>query len=354
MEDKLDMSLEEIIQQGYGKKSGIKPNNNLKVKGSNVNMNYNRAQRSPKPYDTEHHFFQKPIPSMAPLNQEGFNFEVKILVSHFLAGLLIGQGGTKIRKFSAATQTIIHASSQEELYPGTNCRYIKVRGEFADVINVVSIIWELIALEETEQSLEAKNIWIPSDRRTHHFDRVHVEGKVVVPAACVGSIIGTGMSVMKSISESTGATVHFAKRFEPSLPGCSDRAVTITGSVSGCAAASELVLKKACTYLETKAASEDIILPRTRSHSHPARLTVNATSRPPTVGQYSQPKSAITSTRTYSTQDYEDQYADAEGYEYESVTADTEYHMGNMSTSSLRSRRQAPQLRLSHDDHTRK
>ena len=54
-----------------------------------------------------------------------------------MAGLIIGKGGERIRKFSAVTECNIHISNSDRLYPGTTFRYITVEGECANVVNAI-------------------------------------------------------------------------------------------------------------------------------------------------------------------------------------------------------------------------
>ena len=157
------------------------------------------------------------------------NVFIMFLISHHVAGVIIGRGGDRIRKFSSITKTIISVSHPDELYPGTLLRYVKVNGLLRYVCNTISILWEVVGLEQVENSLNSKNIWYPTDKMTHQFDHVEVEGKLVVPAKTIGYIIGNNKAAIKSMVDSTGAVVHFAKRYEPSLPGHSDRVISVTG-----------------------------------------------------------------------------------------------------------------------------
>ena len=56
-----------------------------------------------------------------------------------MAGLIIGKGGERIRKFSAVTECSIHISNSDRLYPGTTFRYITVEGECANVVNAIGM-----------------------------------------------------------------------------------------------------------------------------------------------------------------------------------------------------------------------
>jgi hypothetical protein len=266
-EDRLNLSLDDIIEQ-QNKKSGR--SNNLKTRGSAGRRN----QRLSKPYENKN----IPVSTM----KEG-DVEVKFLVSHYAAGLLIGKGGGKIRKLSGITRTVIIISSQDEVYPGTSYRYITIRGSLESVTLVISIFWEVVALEVREDNLGSRNIWMPTGQMSHHFDNVRVEAKLAIPAACVGKIIGPDMVVVRAMVDNTGATVRFAKRFEPSLPGCSDRIITIAGEVIGCVELTGLILEKVKDYYDNKQATqqndpavnidlEDEYQPQTnRRHSRPPR-----------------------------------------------------------------------------------
>ena len=52
-----------------------------------------------------------------------------------------------------------------------------------------------------------------------------------------------------------GVTINFAKRFEPSLPRCSDRTVTISGTVYNCIQVSNMIIEKVNAYYMKKSAS---------------------------------------------------------------------------------------------------
>ena len=51
-----------------------------------------------------------------------------------------------------------------------------------------------------------------------------------------------------------GVTINFAKRFEPSLPRCSDRTVTISGTVYNCIQVSNMIIEKVNAYYMKKLA----------------------------------------------------------------------------------------------------
>lgn len=90
-------------------------------------------------------------------------------------------------------------------------RYITIKGSVKAVTLVVSIFWELIALEEKELNLGPRNIWIPQPHMSHLFDNDHVEARLVVPAKTVGRIIGKDMTTIK---------VHEVTVYWSSLPVC--------------------------------------------------------------------------------------------------------------------------------------
>ncbi len=136
MEDeRLNQSLDDIIVKRSPRKT------NLKTRGGARNASNNRSRRASKPYEDSN--------STTKINaslRDG-EMETKFLVSNYVAGLLIGKGGVRIRKFAAMTKTIIVISHIDEVYPGTNLRFILIRGSLDAITLVVSIFWEIIGVK---------------------------------------------------------------------------------------------------------------------------------------------------------------------------------------------------------------
>lgn len=88
----MDMSLDELIEKSSGnnnRQRGTR-NTNLRTRGSRNNRN-NRAS---KPYDEGR-----------AVSKEG-DIETKFLVSNYLAGMLIGKGGARIKRFAGMTKSM--------------------------------------------------------------------------------------------------------------------------------------------------------------------------------------------------------------------------------------------------------
>ena len=264
-EDRLNMSLEEIISKQENKGGG-KRSSGLKSRG---NSSTNRSARTNNSSYSNNNRRGGPIKKHT--NDDG-ELDIKFLSSNFLAGMLIGKAGEKIKSLSAETNAKITVSGQEDYYPGTNSRYITIKGSIDAVSQALSIIWELVALAASDDA-EAKGSWVPSNEMTHNYDDVVVEGKMVVPAASVGKIIGKDMATIKSMVDSTGATVHFATRFEPSLPGESDRVVNISGEVIACAEVSSLILERVKLFLDHRNPSHQEGSGQQQHHEHGGRYT---------------------------------------------------------------------------------
>lgn len=248
------MSLDDIISKGE------KGNNRNRSSGLRA-----RGNRSTRATNNNSQQLSRRRPNASIKNNNDGELDIKFLSSNFLAGMLIGKGGEKIKKFASLTNATITVSGPEDHYPGTNSRYITIKGSIDSVSQAVSVLWELVALAASDDA-EAKGNWIPNNEMSNQYDSVEVEGRIVVPAASVGKIIGKDMVTIKSMVESTGATVHFATRYEPSLSGHSDRIVIVSGEVIACAEVSSLILDRVKLFLDHRAPSQE-----TGQHEQDAR-----------------------------------------------------------------------------------
>eukprot|EP00053_Salpingoeca_punica_P010341 m.93048 g.93048 ORF g.93048 m.93048 type:complete len:164 (-) comp15357_c0_seq1:1598-2089(-) len=127
---------------------------------------------------------------------------MKILVPNFLAGTIIGKGGSCIAETQNETGARVHLSQAREYFPGTTDRVVMLQGSLPSVRAALIIIVT----------------------KTLATDRVVPEGvttptlapppmiKMAVPAGAAGSIIGHGGELIKKLHEETGAKVQISPK----------------------------------------------------------------------------------------------------------------------------------------------
>eukprot|EP00640_Fibrocapsa_japonica_P004963 CAMPEP_0113942866 /NCGR_PEP_ID=MMETSP1339-20121228/13430_1 /TAXON_ID=94617 /ORGANISM="Fibrocapsa japonica" /LENGTH=208 /DNA_ID=CAMNT_0000947531 /DNA_START=63 /DNA_END=686 /DNA_ORIENTATION=- /assembly_acc=CAM_ASM_000762 len=150
------------------------------------------------------------------------NFSIKLLIPGFLAGCVIGKGGSVITDLQARTSTTIRMSSNRDYFPGTNDRVLMCTGV---TDNVKTAITEIISRVEENFKSKGTKDGEPSS------DEFNIG--VSLPSAAAGCIIGRGGEVMKAIQASSGCKVRLASKDELTYP--SERPATITGDAVGIA-----------------------------------------------------------------------------------------------------------------------
>lgn len=142
----------------------------------------------------------------------------------------------------------VHISSISDVYPGTNDRVVYVTGTLDAVSEAQAMTWDMIGrvalAAEGEQA-----VWSPKTNMDS-VDDTAVEGKITIPATAAGSIIGRGGSTIQTIIEESGAQVTISNlNSEP--PNTNERVVTISGTVTSCASATNFILAKLAEDPET-------------------------------------------------------------------------------------------------------
>ena len=168
---------------------------------------------------------------------------IKLLLSNNLAGSLIGIGGKTIKELMETTGTKVHISSNSDPYPGTSDRVVVINGDFNSVNLAQSLIWEMIALAACTQNPRGVE-WSPKDLHDNmgQNDSVEVSGKLTIPAAAGGLLIGKGGANIQGIAEQSGATVSMSGKEEAIFTH--ERVMTLSGTLASCVECTKLILQK--------------------------------------------------------------------------------------------------------------
>lgn len=168
---------------------------------------------------------------------------IKMLLSHSLTGSLIGRGGKAIQDLNDISDAKIRVSANTDYYPGTSDRVVVIVGELHAVKLAQNLIWEMIALISSAPN--PKEIeWNPREMLNilGQNNSMEVSGKITIPAAAGGLILGKGGANIQSISEESGAHVTMTSKEDAIFTH--ERVLTISGSLGGCVKCTELILHK--------------------------------------------------------------------------------------------------------------
>ncbi|CAK9202008.1 unnamed protein product [Sphagnum troendelagicum] len=154
---------------------------------------------------------------------------IRFLISNVAAGSVIGKGGATISDYQAQSGAGIHLSRNHEYFPGTTDRIISISGIGSEVLTALHLILGKI-LNEIEEDHEGQ------DLKTNQV-------KLIVPSNVCGAIIGKGGATIKMFVEDSGANIKLSSQ-DQSIPGVSDRIVTITGTLDQQLRAVALILTK--------------------------------------------------------------------------------------------------------------
>ncbi|KAJ1429448.1 hypothetical protein B484DRAFT_328934 [Ochromonadaceae sp. CCMP2298] len=160
---------------------------------------------------------------------EGKKISIKMLLSNNLTGSLIGAGGKSIKELQAVTGAKVHVSSNMEPFPGTSDRVVVLTGPYESVSLTQNLIWELIAL-------------VTSAANAKENDAIDVVGKLTVPAAAGGLILGRGGANIRSLSEESGARVNMTSKDEALFT--QERVITLVGTTASCIKCTNMILRK--------------------------------------------------------------------------------------------------------------
>lgn len=141
---------------------------------------------------------------------------------------MIGKGGATISEFQSQSGARIQLSRNHEYFPGTSDRLIALSGTIKEVLTAFHLILSKILNEvETDNGHDLKTNQV----------------KLIVPNSLCGAIIGKGGATIKSFVEKSNANIKLSP-LEQTIPGLSDRVVTITGTIEQQLRAVALIITK--------------------------------------------------------------------------------------------------------------
>jgi len=125
---------------------------------------------------------------------------LKFLVPNFMAGKLIGKGGSNIGELQSKYAASIQISANKEFYPGTADRVVSVSADIDQLTDFSSYIIDLV-----EEELQSER----------HNPDLKQEVKLVVSDIAAGLIIGKGGERIKEIlSNNIGTRINISKKDE--------------------------------------------------------------------------------------------------------------------------------------------
>ena len=162
---------------------------------------------------------------------------IKFLLTNSLAGSLIGTGGNAIKELIEISAAKVNVSGNNEQYPGTNDRVVLISGPESTVKSAQTLVWLMIAqnTKVEEEKSHNKISWSPRDATQDSSDLsdILVEGRITIPAAAGGAVLGKGGLTIKAIGDESGARVQMTSREESMFT--QERVLTISGSALSCA-----------------------------------------------------------------------------------------------------------------------
>lgn len=176
---------------------------------------------------------------------EGKILSIKFLVTNSLAGSIIGTGGNAIRELVTETNAKVIVSGPSDTYPGTSERIVLVTGTFEQVSFAQTLIWEMIAIATKNAGKDRKSEdWSPKLALMSHGENeeVQVTGKISIPSASAGIVIGKSGSTISRITEEAGVRVQMSNKDESLFT--QERILTVSGKNSQCVKFTDLILLK--------------------------------------------------------------------------------------------------------------
>lgn len=246
MADRLDMSLDSIIDSARSKRDP-------RGGGNNRSNNVSRNNKKEGVFKSTKRVIDKVTTqrrqSRSPSQQSSSHglISVKFLISNRLAGSIIGAGGASIRELVEVSKARLTVASKEEPYPGTNDRVLLITGKPNEVIYASSLIWHCMAIHVADEENGRRTVWSPrkSSRDTQGaHDDTQISGRVTIPASAAGLIIGRAGANIKYVTEESGATLSVNGKEEAEEDGTNERIMLIGGSKQSCCECLTMIIEK--------------------------------------------------------------------------------------------------------------
>jgi len=157
---------------------------------------------------------------------------LKLLVPNYVAGALIGKGGTLMKEMKEKYGGNIRLSANGEVYPGTDERIIVLTGELHEINELNNAIMEKIQDVTTR---------LPVDEARRE------KAKFVLTNSSAGLLIGRGGTTIKAIHDESKAKISICNTDVATVPG--ERVLTLSGNMDQRVEASRLIIEKISTDL---------------------------------------------------------------------------------------------------------
>jgi len=152
---------------------------------------------------------------------------LKLLVPNFIAGKLIGKGGTTLSEIKSKFSASVQVSSNNEFFPGTDERIVTIATEKENLKDFLTYLIDTIQVDK--------------DCEKGPLNSGNLDVKIVVTNVGAGLVIGKGGTTIKSIQEESRAKVYLSKRDDGKAE--SERVVVVSGS-------NEQRIKACCQIIE--------------------------------------------------------------------------------------------------------
>ncbi|MBX9771135.1 MAG: hypothetical protein K2X29_07175, partial [Candidatus Obscuribacterales bacterium] len=156
-----------------------------------------------------------------------------------------------IREMEQICDAAIHISNATDCYPGTKERVVFMSGSEPAVTLAASLMWELLGQQAyADRSGNGPLLWNPSHAKDHpgQYDDVPVQGKITIPAASAGSLIGNHGRVIKGLAAETGVEVSIDSKEDAEYSH--ERVLTIAGTVAQCMNFTSMILRRLVSHNE--------------------------------------------------------------------------------------------------------
>lgn len=197
---------------------------------------------------------------------QNLKLAIKFLISNNLAGSLIGPNGGSIKELIEITEAKVHVSAAGTVYPGTSDRIVYISGPINSVDLAQNLLWDMFAIESlnskhrTSEGVKQKALsyaddpniipWNPKSASENpgEYDTIPNKCKLTIPATAAGAVLGKGGSILKAISDESGAELVMNNRGDSIFT--QERILTVSGSTGACAKCVSLILEKLDSNLE--------------------------------------------------------------------------------------------------------
>jgi len=164
------------------------------------------------------------------MNTGGNRPLLKLLVPNYVAGALIGKGGTLMKEMKETYGGSIRLSANGETYPGTDERIIVLIGEVNEIAELNNCIMEKVRDVKTR---------LPTEEARRE------KAKIVLTNGAAGLLIGKGGLTIRSIQDASKAKISICNIDAATVPG--ERVLTMSGSMDERIEACRLIIEKIST-----------------------------------------------------------------------------------------------------------